>query len=79
MNSYTVFGVYTDPLGQRFAALVEADSPESAELKARDEAEEAADLLMIAGVIEGHHQCVDNYTDGYSFGVPGLKDGRRDD
>lgn len=64
---YTVVGVYAEPLGQRFGTVVEADSPESAELEAQTEAD---DGLMVAAVFEGELDGVDTYTDGYSFGVP---------
>lgn len=64
---YTVVGVYRHPLGQRFGTVVEADTPEDAERGAHEEADGD---LMVAGVIEGEHDAVDTYTDGYSFGVP---------
>jgi len=52
---YTVIAVYEDNL-QRFATSVVAKSPQEAEALARQDAE--SDLL-VAGVIEGHHECVD--------------------
>lgn len=68
MNTYTVVGIYYEPLGQRFATVVNADTPQAAEVLAISEADPG---LMVAGVIAGRHKLLDMYTDGYSFGVPG--------
>lgn len=84
---YTVVGVYREPLGQRFGTVVEAATPEEAEVDAHLECIEGnagmkmIDVvragvamrsgLMIAGVFEGEIDSLDTYTDGHSFGVPG--------
>lgn len=62
-----MIGVYSQPLGQRYATSVEAATPEAAEIAAKEEADPG---LMVAGVIEGKVTLVDMYTDGYSFGIP---------
>lgn len=52
---YTVFALYADNL-QRYATSVEAESPEEAERIVRNDAEGE---LLVAGVIEGSHPCLD--------------------
>lgn len=55
-KSFTVFGVYQDDNDQRFATMVEAETPEEAEALALREAD--GDLI-VAGVVAGSHQAVD--------------------
>lgn len=55
MTTYTVFALYADNF-QRFCETVEAPTPDEAESIIRANAEGE---LLIAGVIEGRHVCVD--------------------
>lgn len=65
---YTVIGTYSDPVGQRFAMTVRAETPFEAEKKAYAEAIKAAGIgveLIVAAVIKGSPELADvKYTDG---------------
>jgi hypothetical protein len=52
---YTVVAVYAETM-QRYAESVEAEGPAEAERIVR---ENAPDDIIVAGVIEGVHDCVD--------------------
>lgn len=55
MRKYTVLALYEESY-QRFGDSVEADSPEEAEAIV---VENAPAPILVAGVIEGEHACVD--------------------
>lgn len=66
MMTYTVFALYADNL-QRYATSTEAESPEEAERIVRNDAEGE---LLIAGVIEGQHTCLDAVYATYGADTP---------
>lgn len=55
MKTYTVIALYEDSF-QRYADSVDADSPADAERIAQENAPEP---ILVAGVVEGEHMCVD--------------------
>ena len=56
MPTFTVLGVYHEPLGQRYAQSIEAPDPQRAE---RAICEQAESELLVAAVIEGDVHPVD--------------------
>jgi site-specific DNA-cytosine methylase len=55
-HNYTVIGYWPDSM-QRFADYIEAENPEEAEKAIMDK----HSGVSICAVIEGQHQCADNY------------------
>jgi hypothetical protein len=63
---FTVIGIYTDTM-RRFSEVVKAETPVEAEQRIRPD-------IMVAGVLEGEHVCVDYYAneDGWALLRPYL-------
>ena len=78
-----MIAVYKEPLGQRYANTVDADSPQGAEIVAQEECrlETGSDErqpLWVAGVVAGSPELLDVYTDGF-HDVPGEVEGAYED
>lgn len=60
VRPFTVIGVYEDNGYQRAAFVVRADTPETAEdIAVNDPAYGGEGDFIVAGILEGEHQCVD--------------------
>ena len=62
MKTYTVVGIYCDNK-QRHCDHIEASTADAAEKKYRHKMMRKGEEMLVAGVIEGAHCCVDPWND----------------